>query len=120
METWGILLVSSTFLYLVSGRSCLPAVLWNAWPLGGLRRSLNPASAPTQDTSMISPCILPLTLATTLANQLAFLTTLSALPCQALQQQVLDRVTLFLTQPINPEATCQFEKDLRQLLDHCG
>jgi hypothetical protein len=69
---------------------------------------------------MISPAILPFTLATAVVNQLATLATLSALPCQTLQQEVLERITLFLMQPITPQATFQFENDLRQLLDNCG
>lgn len=69
---------------------------------------------------MISPAILPFTLATAVVNQLATSATLSSLPCQTLQQQVLQRITLFLAQPLTPQATYQFENDLRQLLDHCG
>ena len=64
--------------------------------------------------------IVPVTLAATLLNQLATITTLAALPCQTLHQQILERIALFLAQPITPQATFNFEIDLRQLLDNCG
>jgi alkylated DNA nucleotide flippase Atl1 len=69
---------------------------------------------------MIPSSILPLALVSTVLQQLATVTTLSAQPCQNLHQDLLQRLTRFFTQPLTPQATYDFEIDLRQLLDRCG
>ncbi len=69
---------------------------------------------------MIPSSILPLALTTTVLNQLATLTTLSARPCHDLHQEVRQCLTRFFTRPLTPQATYELEIDLRQLLDRCG
>jgi hypothetical protein len=69
---------------------------------------------------MTQSTALPLTLATVIFGQLQNTLDLVASPCQQLQQQLLNRLAAFLTQPPTPQATRNLETDLQRLLTECG
>jgi hypothetical protein len=71
--------------------------------------------------AMISPAvILPLTLTTQIAAQLATLSTLAGQPCEILEQQIHELVTNFYTSPITPQSFKHFEEALNDCLKECG
>ena len=91
------------------------------FPINPVPFGLREVQRPRRKVSaMIPSSFLPLALVSTVLNQLATVTTLSAQPCQNLHQDILQRLTRFFTQPLTPQATYDFEIDLRQLLDRCG
>jgi hypothetical protein len=69
---------------------------------------------------MTQSSVLALGMATALVQQLQAILALAAAPCQSLSEQIATRTACFLTAPITPATTLDFENDLRQLLDECG
>jgi hypothetical protein len=69
---------------------------------------------------MTQSIVLPVAVATVVLQQLHAVLALSAQPCLHLSEQIAERTARFLTRPITPAATLDFEKDLRELLDECG
>jgi hypothetical protein len=59
-------------------------------------------------------------LATVVLQQLQAVLALSAAPCLGLSEQVASLTARFLSAPITPTATLDFENDLGRLLDECG
>lgn len=64
--------------------------------------------------------VLALALATSLIQKLQALLTPSCQPSLRLSEQIATLTVRFLSGPITPTATLDFEKDLRLLLDECG
>ena len=64
--------------------------------------------------------VLALGMATALVQQLQTVLALSSAPCLTLGEQIATRTAQFLSAPITPAATLDFENDLRRLLDECG
>jgi len=64
--------------------------------------------------------VLPLPLATALLQPLLHLLDLSTVPCQDLRDLLVALITRFCTTPLTPQTTCDFENELRNLLDDCG
>jgi hypothetical protein len=69
---------------------------------------------------MTHSSVLPLAVATVIAQQLQKVRALAMPPCHQLSELIANRTALFLAAPITPQATLDFEKDLKQLLDACG
>src|SRR5215468_5474288 len=64
--------------------------------------------------------VLTLTLATAVLPQLHEAREESSRPCLSLHEQVSALVTRFLTAPITPASTLDFETSLQQVLAECG
>ena len=69
---------------------------------------------------MTQSSVLTLTLATTVLPQLQAALEQSSRPCDSLKEQVEALVARFLSAPITPAATLDFETSLQQLLTECG
>jgi len=69
---------------------------------------------------MTQSSVLALGGATAVLQQLQAVLALASGPCLGLSEQVAALTARFLSAPITPAATLDFEKDLRQLLDECG
>jgi hypothetical protein len=63
---------------------------------------------------------LALGVATAVLQQLRAVLALATAPCLTLSEQIACLTTRFLSAPITPAATLDFEKDLRRLLDESG
>jgi hypothetical protein len=69
---------------------------------------------------MLQSIVLSVTAATVVVQEIQAILALSSPPCVGLREQI-DALTIrFLTQPITPASTLDFENDLRRLLDECG
>ena len=69
---------------------------------------------------MTQSSVLALGVATAVLQQLQAVLALASAPCLALSEQVAALTARFLSAPITPQATLDFEKDLRRILDECG
>ena len=69
---------------------------------------------------MAQSSVLALGVATAVLQQLQAVLSLSSVPCLGLSEQVATLTARFLTAPLTPAATLDFENDLRRLLDECG
>jgi hypothetical protein len=69
---------------------------------------------------MMQSIVPPLAAAMVLSQELQAIVLLSAQPCHALREQIDARTARYLLGPITPEATLEFEKDLRKIFDECG
>src|SRR5580692_9338796 len=69
---------------------------------------------------MTQSSVLPIAVATAVLAELQALLALSSQPCRCLREQVETLSGCFLSQPVTPLATLEFEKALRQVLDECG
>ncbi len=69
---------------------------------------------------MTQSSVLALGMATAVVQQLQAVLALSTAPCLNLSEQIATLTTRFLSAPITPAATLDFEKDLRRLLDEAG
>src|SRR6516165_6057619 len=66
---------------------------------------------------MAQSSLLALGVATAVLQQLRAVLALATAPCLTLSEQIACLTTRFLSAPITPAATLDFEKDLRRLLD---
>jgi hypothetical protein len=64
--------------------------------------------------------VLPVAVATVVLQQLQAILAFSTQPCVDLSEAIAALAARFLTEPLTPAATCNFEKSLRELLDECG
>src|ERR1700722_6663939 len=69
---------------------------------------------------MTQSSVLPVAVATAVLEELQAILALSSQPCRCLRDQVETLSARFLSQPVTPFATLEFEKALRQILDECG
>ncbi len=69
---------------------------------------------------MTQSSVLPVALATAVLAELQAILALSSQPCRCLREQVETLTARFLSQPITPLGTRDFENALRQILDECG
>src|SRR6266568_5422422 len=69
---------------------------------------------------MTQSSVLTLAVATAVLQQLQAVLALSSQPCLHLSEQVAARSARFLSGPITPASTLDFENGLRELLDECG
>src|ERR1700729_4454541 len=69
---------------------------------------------------MTQSSVLTLAVATAVLQQLQGVLALSSQPCLHLREQVAALAARFLSGPITPAATLDFEKGLREILDECG
>jgi hypothetical protein len=69
---------------------------------------------------MTQSSVLALGVATAVLQQLQAVLAFSSAPCLNLSEQIATLTARFLSAPITPAATLDFEKDLRRLLDECG
>jgi hypothetical protein len=69
---------------------------------------------------MTQSSVFPLAVASIFVEQLQAVLDLSSQPCDELHTQITALIARFLSGPITPTATLDFEKDLRKLLDECG
>ena len=69
---------------------------------------------------MTQSSVLALGAATAVLQQLQAVLALAAAPCLGLSEQVASLTARFLSAPITPASTLDFENDLRRLLDGCG
>ena len=69
---------------------------------------------------MAQSSLLALGVATAVLQQLRAVLALATAPCLTLSEQIACLTTRFLSAPITPAATLDFEKDLRRLLDESG
>src|SRR6202012_5201132 len=69
---------------------------------------------------MTQSSVFPVGVASIFVQQLQTILELSSQPCDNLRRRIAARIARFLSGPITPTATLDFEKDLRQLLDECG
>jgi hypothetical protein len=69
---------------------------------------------------MTQSTVLPLAVATLVLEQLQAILSVSSQPCLQLREQIAELSARFLSQPITPTTTLQFENALRRLLDECG
>jgi hypothetical protein len=69
---------------------------------------------------MTQSIVFPVTVATVVLQQFQATLALSSQPCLHLREQIMAAATRFLSQPITPAATFDFERELRKLLDECG
>jgi hypothetical protein len=63
---------------------------------------------------------LTLGVATAVVQQLQVVLALASAPCLCLREQIATLTARFLSAPITPAATLDFENNLRRLLDECG
>ena len=69
---------------------------------------------------MTQSSVLALGVATAVLQQLQAVLALATAPCHGLSEQLAALTARFLSAPITPAATLDFENDLRRLLDECG
>jgi hypothetical protein len=69
---------------------------------------------------MTQSIVFPVTVATVVLQQFQATLALSSQPCLHLREQIMAAATRFLSQPITPAATFDFERELRKFLDECG
>src|SRR3954452_9698538 len=69
---------------------------------------------------MTQSSVLTLALATSVLPQLQAALERSCCPCDSLKEQVSALVARFLTAPLTPASTLDFETSLQQLLTECG
>src|SRR5260370_42139630 len=69
---------------------------------------------------MTQSSVLTIAVATAVLQQLQAVLALSSAPCLCLSEQISTLTARFLSGPITPAATLDFENDLRLLLDECG
>src|SRR5262249_58946836 len=69
---------------------------------------------------MTQSSVLALGVATAVLQQLQAILDTSSAPCLDLRQQVSALTARFLSAPITPATTLDFENDLRRILDECG
>jgi hypothetical protein len=69
---------------------------------------------------MTQSSVLALGVATSVVQQLQAVLALASQPCLDLRQQIATCTARFLSAPITPASTLDFENDLRRLLDECG
>ena len=69
---------------------------------------------------MAQSSLLALGVATAVLQQLRAVLALATAPCLTFSEQIACLTTRFLSAPITPAATLDFEKDLRRLLDESG
>lgn len=79
-----------------------------------------PVSFVGKAASMTQSSVSTPVLATLLLQQLQAVLALSTEPCRLLHAQIAALSARFLAAPLTPAATCDFETQLRQLLDECG
>jgi hypothetical protein len=69
---------------------------------------------------MTQSSVLALGVATAVLEQLQAVLALASAPCLTLSEQIAGLTTRFLSAPITPAATLDFENELRRVLDECG
>ena len=69
---------------------------------------------------MTESIVLTLGMATAVVQELQIVLSLSSQPSLCLSEQISTRIARFLSAPITPASTRDFEEDLRRLLDECG
>jgi len=69
---------------------------------------------------MTQSSVLALGLATAVLQELQVVLSVSSAPCLGLSEQVSALTARFLSVPITPASTLDFENDLRRILDECG
>jgi hypothetical protein len=69
---------------------------------------------------MTQSIVLPLALATVLVQEIQAILARSSQPCVGLSEQIAELTTRFLTQPITPASTLEFENGVWDLLLECG
>jgi hypothetical protein len=69
---------------------------------------------------MTQSSVLALGMATGVLQHLQAILALSTAPCLGLNEQIACLTARFLSAPISPAATIDFENDLRRLFDQCG
>jgi hypothetical protein len=69
---------------------------------------------------MTQSSVLALGMATAIVQQFQAVLVLSTAPCLNLSEQIATLTARFLSGPITPASTLDFENDLRRLLDECG
>ena len=69
---------------------------------------------------MTQSSVLALGMATAVLQHLQTILALSSGPCRCLSEQISTRTACFLSAPITPASTFEFETDLNRLLQECG
>lgn len=69
---------------------------------------------------MTDSIVLPLGVATSFLLELQAILSLGSQPCLCLGQQISALITSFVSAPLTPASTLEFEQELRRLLDECG